>query len=495
MSLITLASLAPAPAPQGITIAPVVLVAWPLVALAAFFRLSAGRALIAAYLTGWLFLPHAGINTPFVSYDKTVATSLGALLAVLFSHPQPLVKLRPKWFDLPILLFSILAPAGAILTNNLTPYDAAAFAAGQFVTWGVPYLLGRAYLTGWSDARDLAMGLFIGGLVYGPLCLAEVRLSPFLHYAVYHIWQHSVVQNLRDGGWRPMVFLQHGLAVGTFMASACLCGVWLWWSGCIRQVARLPVAIPMLCLWGTTLLVKSTGSLVLLLVGTAALLATRWIKVRAFVIALWLIPPIYVGARTLGGWTADAVVEQARHFFEPDRVQSLQFRIDHENLYVDRARAKPLFGRGYNFMIFEWEHPVVVDSLWIITLAMTGGVGLVSLLALFAVPTALVLWRVPPRLYAHPAFAGAIALMMVVLLYGLDNLANAMYNPAFALGLGALASVSRAPMIAPVPPPNRSPLFGRRPEQPKQTVRVAPPAGEIDPAFLAPGTLSLEEKL
>ena len=58
----------------------------------------------------------------------------------------------------------------------------------------------------------------LGGLIYVPLCLFEVRMSPQLHNMVYGFAQHSFGQTVRGGGWRPMVFMQHGLAVGLFMS-------------------------------------------------------------------------------------------------------------------------------------------------------------------------------------------------------------------------------------------------------------------------------------
>ena len=64
-----------------------------------------------------------------------------------------------------------------------------------------------------ASQRTLLISIFIGGLLYVPLCLFEIRMSPQLHKLVYGFHQHIFAQTFRFEGWRPTVFLQHGLAV------------------------------------------------------------------------------------------------------------------------------------------------------------------------------------------------------------------------------------------------------------------------------------------
>ena len=68
-----------------------------------------------------------------------------------------------------------------------------------------------------------------------PLCLYEIRMSPQLHYLVYGFYPSFFGMSVRFGGYRPTVFLQHGLAVGMWMTSASLVGVWLWYSRASRR--------------------------------------------------------------------------------------------------------------------------------------------------------------------------------------------------------------------------------------------------------------------
>jgi hypothetical protein len=118
---------------------------------------------------------------------------------------------------------------------------------------------------------------------------------------------------------------------------------------------------------------------------------------------------------------------------------------------------------------------------------------------MFAVPAGLVLYRIPVRLFAHPTFAGGAVLAVLTLLYAIDNLTNAMFNPLCAAGLGALACLSRAPVTA-TAVPRKWRHWRRLPAASSAPPAVAPTAsrwtnsgdGSIDEAFFSPDTLSLE---
>src|SRR5256885_7505918 len=84
----------------------------------------------------------------------------------------------------------------------------------------------------------------IAGVIYVPLCLFECAISPQLHFMTFGFYQHDFNQVIRMGGYRPMVFLQHGLAVGMLMTASSICGFWLWWTGSLKSLFGVPVLIP-----------------------------------------------------------------------------------------------------------------------------------------------------------------------------------------------------------------------------------------------------------
>src|SRR5204863_66271 len=61
----------------------------------------------------------------------------------------------------------------------------------------------------------------VGGLIYSVLILWEVRMSPQLHATVYGASprQADFAQAIRWGGYRPIVFMPHGLAVALFICN------------------------------------------------------------------------------------------------------------------------------------------------------------------------------------------------------------------------------------------------------------------------------------
>ena len=121
-------------------------------------------------------------------------------------------------------------------------------------------------------------------LIYAPLCLLELRLSPQLHRWVYGYHQHDFVQTMRDGGYRPMVFMEHGLMVSFWMAAAALTAFWLWHERTFRVLGLHRLR----CRSGwcgsrpgwpaVVLLSHSAGAVVLGAAGVASLVAARRLR-------------------------------------------------------------------------------------------------------------------------------------------------------------------------------------------------------------------------
>ena len=137
---------------------------------------------------------------------------------------------RPRFVDIPMFAWCA-SPFCSSLLNDLGIYDAISQTFDQFIAWGAPYLLGRVYLTSLERIRELALGVVWSGVAYAPLCLLETRMSPQLHTWVYGYFAHSsFAQSIRYGGFRPMVFFEHRLAVGAWLCSATLTTFWLWYA-------------------------------------------------------------------------------------------------------------------------------------------------------------------------------------------------------------------------------------------------------------------------
>src|SRR5206468_5338618 len=275
-----------------------VLLGWLPVACCLFLLLPGQKAVLVSFLVGWLFLPVATLPIQgFLDYNKSTATSLGILLAsILFDSDRLLWKIRPNKMDIPVILWCV-CPLASSLANGLGIYDGVAGALEQLVTWGVPYIMGRAYFGNAEVLGRLSIGIFLSGLVYVPLCLYEIRMSPQLHKAIYGMYQNPFGQNWRFGGWRPTVFLQHGLAVGMWMTTASVMGLVLSVSKALRSLWVFPMTWVVLLVTITSLLCKSTGAIILLFVGCAAYLLAVLLRSKAILVGMVCIVPLYLTVR------------------------------------------------------------------------------------------------------------------------------------------------------------------------------------------------------
>jgi hypothetical protein len=437
------------PFANGNLLASIVLCGWTLVVFYLFSSLPPRRAVSISLLLGWLFLPVASFDLPgFFDYNKATATCLSVFLAAaLLDKDKRLWNFRPTRFDLPMLIWC-LCPLVTSLSNDLGMYDGLSTAIQQTILWGIPYVMGRAYFGDVKSLRELAIILFIGGLIYIPLCLYEIRMSPQLHSTIYGFHQHDFSQTMRFDGWRPTIFLQHGLAVGFFMCMTSLIGVWLWvrmpshiFLG--RSVGWLVVALLI-----TSVLVKSWGALVLLAVGLIVLFLSATLRTRVLAVLLLLVFPLYIAARTVGGWSGDQLLTLAQLSGSEERVQSLLTRLRSEHFLMERAKLQPLLGWGGwdRSLVGDENHivktkeglwvRVIPDSFWIVNFGMYGLFGLASITIALSMPLLLLLRRFPVSSWATSEIAPLAVLTIILGLYMLDNLMNDMVNPLFTLAAG-----------------------------------------------------------
>lgn len=406
------------------------------------------RAVLVALVGGWLFLPHFDDHYRFLffvskaSFVPTVVWVGSALF-----DGQRWFRLRPRLLDLPVAVLCLEAFFTAI-NNGFDTKEAVRSVLDTIMAWGTPYLLGRMYFASLEALRDLASALVGGALVYVVPTLWEIRMSPQLHQAVYGYRPFGFDQVIRFGGWRPSVFMQHGLALGLFMAIGTLVAYWMWRTDRRAEVAGLPMRWVTLALAGTTMLCKSTGAILLLVAGIGLLEATRRLRTSWLVLAVLLLPPIYCGVR-VSGWTAQNVVELVRSTLNEERAGSLQFRLDNENLLVRKAMQRPWLGWGRYGRSFvynqEGELMTVTDSLWVIILGTSGALGLAMLGATILLPVLAMVRRFPARTWHHPRLAPVAALALALTMWAFDALLNAMITPFYPLMAGALVSFLAVP--------------------------------------------------
>jgi len=429
---------------------PITIFGWPLVVLVLFTVLPPRKAVIVGMLGAWLFLPMAEYPLPGLpDITKMSISCVTVFLGTMIFDAGRFSRLRWSWVDLAMIAW-VLVPLPSAVSNGYGAYEGFSGALEQAVAWGLPYLIGRLYFSDLDGLRELALGIFVAGLVYVPLVLFEARMSPQLHTWVYGFHQHDFVQSRRGDGWRPTVFMQHGLAVAMFMGTAAVCGVWMWTAGRVRTVRMIGGAVPTwilaVGLFAVAAACRSSYALMLMLAGTGALLLSRVLGTRVILAGMLLIAPLYVAARTVGGWDAQ-VLRDVAGMMDQDREGSLGVRLESEDVCWRFMQSSLLFGDGRmdRLMLRESDgERFVPDGLWLIVLTKNGVFGLAAMFAFLLGPTALYLRRFPAQLLLGAEMAGATVMATVMVLYAMDNLLNAMVNPIYLLGAGGVAGIAVA---------------------------------------------------
>jgi hypothetical protein len=422
---------------------------WIPVVLYLFAVLPARRAVLAAFVVGWLFLPWATYKIPQLpAYDKISATCLVVFCAMLIFDMQHIAAFKPKWFDLPVTVV-FLCPIVTSLTNGLGLYDGLSAAERDFITWGLPYFIGRVYFSDAQGLRELIIACFLGGLVYVPLCLWESRMYPTLHSQLYGFFPSGAGgPAARAGGWRPLVFMPHGLMLGMWMTAASLCGFWLHQTKSLHSVVKIPVAVLVPVLGVTAVLCRSSGAIVLLFLGLLVLLATRYLRTHAPTILLVSVCVVFVVLRASGLSDGSQILRFSYKLLPEDRYASVATRVRQDTQFAAKARQRPIFGWGL-WGRHRWHDEETgrdysqTDSLWAIEFGTHGTVGLAALLSTILLPVLLFTRRIPSQYLLNSVGSSGVAAALIVCLWMLDNTQNAMFNPIYMLMAGGLAGLKK----------------------------------------------------
>lgn len=434
-------------------IAYLALALWPLIAGVMFTRLPRDRAVIWSLMLGYLFLPEppAVFDLPmFPPFTKHNLPALAAFALILWKDGNRAPLLPQSAVGKALVFTFIFSPVLTVATNaepvfygqiglpGLGLKDMVALPLEQMMRI-LPFLLARQHLASSGAQRELLRALMVGGLVYSLFMLIEIRLSPQLNLWVYGYYQHFFGQSMRAGGFRPVVFLYHGLWVAFFCMTAVV-SAWSLWRWSDAGSGRLKYLFAALYLSAVLVLSKSLGALIfaVLLVPMVIVLPTRMqIRVAVVLGSIALAYPILKGADLV---PQQWLLSQAAAI-DPDRAASLDFRFSNENTLLDRAYEKPIFGWG------SWGRnhildPVfgtiltVTDGRWIIVIGVYGWVGFLAEFGLLLLPLLLIGREAAARAGQVSQFIAPLSLLLAINM--LDLLPNATITPLTLLVAGAL---------------------------------------------------------
>lgn len=453
--------------PDANWFAVIALFGWPFVCGYLFSRLPLAKAVIWSLLGAYFLLPSAlEIDLPLLpSFDKMSITAVAVLLLCWVygteaprPHRSPLLYVFAAAFIISPILTSFtnsyeLSTAGKSIPGYY-PLDGLKF-AGRNVLLLVPMYIGSRFLSTDYARSALLRAMPAVALVYSLPMLFEIRMSPQLHRWVYGYFPHtSFAQQIRGGGFRPVVFLNHGLALATFIALSLLATLVL-----LRMRARIFGQAPALVgayISGLLLLCKSLGPVIYAVLFAPVIMILRprsWMKI---VCVASLFVSAYPFLRTNNLSPLDLVSKIASSV-SADRLASFDVRVENEDALLAKANQKPFLGWGgwgRSRIFDQWtgQDISVTDGGWIIYYGVFGWFGYLSLFGLITVASFRALKQTDKRVTPENLTRGGLALMMGV--YVLDSIPNGAQLTLIFIIAGSIASTAK----------EKAPRFSRKPE-------------------------------
>jgi len=424
------------------------LVIWPIVTIGLFMRLPHRQAIVVSLLAGYLLLP---VRTAFeipvlVDIDKATVAAISAFVAACaFARGRSALIPRNALLLLLIVVF-VISPAFTAMGNRdpmvyesrivpgMSNYDTLSIIQGRVVTL-IPFILGYAFLRDENGYRVLLATFVSAALLYSLPMFVEMRLSPQLNSWVYGFFPHSFAQQVRAGGYRPVVFLGHGLVVAIFISMAVVA-----LAGLLRIRRRLfnfQTGLLFAYLAVVLLLCRSAGSLVIAFAFAPLGLLAPPRLVRQVALVIGVIALTYPVIRQSGVMQRTGL-DGITSAFSSDRAASLNVRTENEDALLVKANQRPVFGWGSwgrNRIYQEgWGTDLsVTDGTWIMTLGSYGYVGYFAQFGLLCF--GLLAYRPPGR--APPSIA-IVTLMLVLCANLVDLVPNSSLSPLTWLLAGAL---------------------------------------------------------
>lgn len=403
---------------------------WIPIALYGFRRWPPAKAMAYLYLGAILLLPEiVFFKVPGLpELAKLELTFIWLLIGALIFH-RPRLRTAPtgKWFK----VSTALLLGGAVMTVLLNSegfrvgsryvpglaFDDALHAVNLSLLGAVvPFYLGAAMFRSAEDLRVLLKAMVIASLIYSLPQFVELIMSPQMHRWVYGFHQHSFLQTIRASGYRPQVFMAHGLALAIFISLSVMAAAILQKSAV--KVLKFPAIWSMGYLWLVLVLSKSVASFLYSAVAVPLVFfaspRTQSLAGAGLVVFLFVYP-VARGAELI---PVESLKEWAQEEYGAERAGSMMFRLENEETMLERSMERPWFGWGAycRACLFEpWSGRLesTRDGEWIIQLGDAGIIGYLGKFGFLLFPILALVRRIRlvPRLVDRRLLAG-IGLMI-----------------------------------------------------------------------------------
>jgi len=447
---------------KGNAFAYLVLLSWPLFSIWLYRHKSIQVATLAIIIGGFMVLP-VGTFVDFPLIPPLGKHSMPVLAAIIGCWL--IKKQKIKYFAnkglLQVLVLSLFF--GAFITTELntdriilvgkflpglTLHDAISAVVGTFLSV-TPFFIGKQFFRSYQDQLLMFRFLAIAGLIYSIPMLYEIRMSPQLHIQFYGFFPHDFGQQRRNGGFRPVVFMGHGLWVAFF--TACTLTAMVTLGGIKEKIKQYSPNTLSYYLLIVLVLCKTKASLLYGLFTFVLIKKINTKKQLKIAVLLAILTLLYPTMSIIKVFPHQKIAELAESYLGPERAESLVYRFDNEVLLLDHARKRFFFGWGgwgRNRVHDEetGKDIAVTDGRWIIKFGTAGFIGFIAEFGLLAIGifkarAAAKLIKDNNELRLLAAHALLISIVMV------DQLPNASLAPWLWLLAGILLGRSEAIII------------------------------------------------
>lgn len=454
------------------------LAVWPIVGVLITRKKQADEAVILLFLVPYLILPPLILLPITSSLDKNTITALTALLIMRVKYGP--MRFRPNSPIIHVLIAMLLVspfftyflnrdpvPLSGWALPGLTFNDVINTEFHNICRKYIPLLLGFVWLSDPKTHPKLLAILSVAGLVYSIPMLWEVRMSPQLNIKVYGYFPGGFEQSIRAGGFRPVVFLEHGLRVAVFFFMSITATMAIYRAAQERnrnpgsensariQDAVHPLAVgkngkktntvnkdrlKLLYMVVVLFLCKTWSALIYTAIAYALIFYTRprvWVKFSVVILTLVFIFPCIRSA----GWIPTHQISDFFSQYSDERSDSLQYRFDNEDILLDKANERPLAGWGgwgrnriYNDL---GQDVSVTDGEWIIVYGTSGWLGYISGFGLLLFPVLLVSRKLSAKKDMEIPICTA-GIFIILAINMLDLIPNSSMSPLMYLLSGTL---------------------------------------------------------
>jgi len=364
------------------------LLIWPIVSLVLYQKFPLITATFWTIVGGYLLLP-VGVEFDFPLIPALDKNSIPAVLAFVgckYKANKKITFLPPPGIERKLIIMLFLGSILTVLTNSdpvvelnrnisgLSVHDTLSTMLSHWLML-IPFILGMQIIKTRKDQLHFIRLLIIAGLWYSVLIIFEIRMSPQLHTWLYGFFPHSWIQQIRYGGFRPVVFLGHGLWVSVFILTI---------LGSIISLSKLKLrsfkftdSLIIAYFLFLLIMAKGVGSIILgiiLLIAMTFLRQDKVLKISSLLALTAILYPLLCILEIFPHkYLLDAIGS-----VDVSRAASLKYRFDQEAALLERASQKIMFGWG------GWGRNRLEDSItdgyWVI---LVGKYGLTGFSAIF----------------------------------------------------------------------------------------------------------------